>query len=111
MTPPLVNVTDQHYGNIRSLGKAHIGEITLAQIGFSRAASTFHENDIVLFTQLFEALEDGRHELFAAIEKVLGLTSWHRVFPGQLSVRHDQTRFEQHRVHMDCRLHLRSAGL
>ena len=63
ITPPLVDVADQHDRQIGGLGKAHVGDVARAQVDLRRAARALGQNQIRIPAQSLEALEHIGHQL------------------------------------------------
>jgi hypothetical protein len=106
-----VNIADEKCRNVNGLGKAHVGEITLAQVYFGWATSALDDDEVSLLGEYLVALHYRRHELLAILEKVAG-----RHCRGAPALNNDLGtrcgfRFQENRVHVDgCGLP-RGAGL
>ena len=61
-------IANQQCRNICSGGKAHVGEVAIAEIDFARAARTLDDDQIGLRRHTLETVEDCRHELRAVPE-------------------------------------------
>ncbi len=46
--PPAIYIGGQNDGHVSRARKAHVGDVTRAQIDLCRAARAFHENEIVV---------------------------------------------------------------
>ena len=58
-----IDIAQQYHWHISGAGKAHIGDIILAQIDFRRAPGAFDKHQIRLFAQRRETAEDGWQKL------------------------------------------------
>ncbi len=96
-----VDVAHEEGRNIDGLGKAHVGEVAIAQVDFGGASRTFDDDEVGLLGECPEAFDDGRHELLAVLEEVAG-----RHGGGALALNDDLGArggfgFQQHRVHVN----------
>jgi hypothetical protein len=61
--PAPVDIARQHHRHLRSAGKAHIGDVSAAQIDLRRAARALHDDQIMGGFQAMEALQHRGHQL------------------------------------------------
>ena len=103
-----IDVAEQNHRNIGRAGKAHIGDIVLAQIDFRRAPGAFNKNQIRLFAKCCETAEDSGQKLWFQVLVFArsGLAS-HPAAHNNLGAS-AALRLQKDRVHVDARGH--SAG-
>ena len=109
--PAAVDITDQNYRHIGGLGKAHIGDVAIAQVDLCRGARAFDEDDIRLCTKPLKAFHNARHQSWFQLCIIAGLGG------RQALALHHHLRarlgfgFQQHRIHICVRLNPRCTGL
>jgi hypothetical protein len=98
-----VDVGDEDYRAVDRFGKAHVGDIAVAQVDFRRAAGTFGDDQTILRRQPTERLQHVLHRLALVVVVAPGL----HVADG-LALHDDlraaiRVRFQQDRVHVGVR--------
>ena len=57
-----LDIADQRHRNIGRLGKAHIGDVAVAQVDFRRTSCSFDEDEVRRVRETGERAEDGRQQ-------------------------------------------------
>ena len=109
--PAPVDVADQHNGHPGRFGKAHVGDVGVAQVDLRRAARPFDDDQVRTLFKDFKALQHCRQQaffegmVFTGLGRRLHLSADHHLGADVGG------RFEQHRVHVHGRLDPGGPGL
>ena len=109
--PALVDIGDQNHRAIHCLGKAHIGNISGAQIDFCRGAGTFNQYDVVLMHQTLMRVQHclERCGFVGVVGHCVHATD--RMAVDDHLRAHIAIRLEQYRIHIRVRLQMGGLSL
>jgi len=106
-----VDVGDQHHRHVGRLGKAHVGDVAVAQVDLGRAACPLHQHGVVGGAQPAPALHHGGHR-GGLVGVVIARRQVRRGAPVDDDLGADVARgLEQHRVEVGVRHNASGQGL